>query len=259
MSAIPSERAQLSQLVRTPYIGVLTYPRISLPTARSRIRQLQRLKVEEIIFEGRTKIGRLGILGLGTVGVVVKARVGQQICALKIRRVDANRPDMEEEAVLTTLANRIGVGPEVRGHSKDMMLMELLPHDELSEWMKSLHGPGTRETARKMVHQILNQCRKLDIIGLDHGQLSNLRKHVVVVGGTPRILDFESASRTRRPKNLTTAAQYLLVGSKLSPLVRRTIGLGRTDGVVSLLRDYKDGLGDYSYAKLLEFLKVEAS
>lgn len=256
MSATPSERAALSQLVRTPYIGVLTYPKISLRIAKGRIKQLADLGVEALLFEGRTKIGSLGLLGVGTVGLVVRAEVNGETYALKIRRTDANRPSMREEFRLTTLANRVGVGVPVLRHSRDFILMKALHYTELYEWMKELSGTGTRARAREMVHTILNQCRKLDIVNLDHGQLSNLRKHVVVAEDRPWILDFESAGTARKPRNVTTAAQYLFVGSKMSSLVRRTIGLRDTDQLISLLRAYKEDLSDMSYARILEWMGI---
>jgi putative serine/threonine protein kinase len=239
-----------------PYIQVLTYPRPSLRSARSRIAQLGTLGVDELVFEGRAKVGRLGILGLGTVGIVVRARVGDRLFALKIRRTDANRPSMDREAELTTLVNRIGVGVPLRAHTRDMILMDLLEYQELHDWLRGLRGPGSRRAAREMVHSVLNQCRKLDIIGVDHGQLSNLRKHVVVSEGRPWIIDFESAGTERRPKNVTTAAQYLFVGGRASPLIRRMLGIRETGPVVKLLADYKGDFSDYTYSKLLELLNL---
>ena len=253
---MPSERASLEDVVRVPYSQVLTYPRLSLREARSRVKQLKALGVEELVFEGRTKVGRLGILGLGTVGIVVKADAGGTLYALKIRRTDANRSDMEDEARVTRMANRIGVGPDVRANTRDMILMKLLESQEISEWLKSLRGEGARSRAREMVHSLLNQCRKLDIMGIDHGQLSNLRKHAVMADGRPWILDFESASTARRPRNVTTAAQCLFVGGAVSPALRRALGLRDTGAITKLLGDYKRDLSDYAYSKLLEHLKV---
>ncbi len=255
---MPSERASLADLVRTPYVQVLTYPRISLREARSRVRQLKSLGVNEFVFEGRTRVGRLGILGLGTVGIVVRAVVKGELCALKIRRTDANRPDMGSEVKITTLANRVGVGPLVYGHTKDMLLMKLLESQEIAEWLKGLSGRGKRDQAREAVHSLLNQCRKLDIMGIDHGQLSNLRKHAVIAEGRPWIIDFESASTGRRPKNVTTAAQYLFVGGALSPALRKALGLKETATLRKLLAEYKQDLSDYSYSKILEHLKLAA-
>jgi len=251
-----SERARPDDLSRTPYIQILTYPSISLRQSKPRIRQLKRLGVDEIVFEGHARVGRLGILGLGTVGIVVKARAGDRLCALKIRRTDANRPDMEDEVRIATLANRVGVGPEIYAHTKDMILMKLLEAEEIVDWVKGLRGKGRRDEARHVLHSLLNQCHTLDIMGIDHGQLSNLRKHVVIAEGKPWIIDFESAGTKRKPRNVTTAAQYLLVGGGVSPMMRRTLGLSDVENLKGLLGEYKRDLSDYSYSKILEYLKL---
>lgn len=256
---MPSDRATPEDLSRTPYVQILTYPRISLREAKPRIRQLRELGVDELVFEGHAKVGRLGILGLGTVGIVVRARAGDRLCALKIRRTDANRPNMDEEVRIATLANRVGVGPEVYAHTKDMILMQLLESQEIADWLKGLRGKGRRDDVRVMLHSLLNQCRTLDIMGIDHGQLSNLRKHAIMAEGKPWIIDFESAGTARKPRNLTTAAQYLLIGGGLSPLMRRTLGLRGTEVLKTLLANYKKDLSDYAYSLILEHLKLAAA
>ncbi len=251
-----SERAPLEQLVLTPYIRVLTYPRISLRAAKSRVKQLERMGVTALVFEGHAKVGRLGILGVGTVGIVVKAVRAGELYALKIRRTDANRKDMESEVKVTRTVNRLGIGPEIFAHTKDFVLMRLLEYQELEEWFKGLKGPGTRETVRQTVHQILNQCRQLDLMGIDHGQLSNLRKHAVIADGKPWIIDFESAGTSRRVRNVTSAAQYLLIGGKVSPRVRRVLGIRDTAATLRILSEYSHGPSDYLYSKLLESLGI---
>ena len=256
---MPSERVSPEDLVRTPYAQVLTYPRISLREARSRVKQLRSLNVDEVVFEGHARVGRLGILGLGTVGIVVKAKSQGALCALKIRRTDANRQDMDEEVRVTLLANRVGIGPEVFGSTRDMIIMKLLEAKEISEWLKERRGKGSREEVRAMAHALLNQCRKLDIMGVDHGQLSNLRKHAVIAEGRPWIIDFESAGTARKPKNVTTAAQYLFVGGAVAPAMRRALGLRGTESLKGLLGGYKRDLSDYSYSKILEHLRLAES
>jgi putative serine/threonine protein kinase len=256
LRATQSEQAALEQLTQTPYIRVLTYPKVSLRTARSRVKQLEKLGVESLLFEGRTRIGRLGILGIGTVGLVVKCRVGGQVLALKMRRTDANRPSLDEEFRMTTLANRVGVGAPLHGHTKDLILLKYLDFVELPDWLASIGGEGTRARVREMLHSLLNQCRTLDIMGLDHGELSDLRKHAVVAEERPWILDFESASSNRQPRNVTSAAQYLLIGGRVAPLVRRLLGFKGTNRVLEVLQAYKRDTSDFSYARLLEELGV---
>lgn len=246
------ETIPLQQFDRMPYLLILTYPRPDLRQARSRIKQLAELGIERITFEGRPKIGRLGLTGIGTVGLVVKGmgRDGE-VRALKIRRTDANRENMTEEFRLSQLANMVGVGAPVYGHTKDVMSMRYIKGVELEDYVKGATGKGSARRVRDLAHVLLNQCRKLDLIGLDHGELSNLRKHVIIEGDTPYIIDFESASQKRMTKNVTGAAQYLFLGSGLSPRIQRTLSIKGTDAILEALKRYKRDMSDENYVLLL--------
>jgi len=246
------ETISVERFAMMPYLAVLTYPRPNLRMARSRVKQLIELGVREVTFEGRTKIGRLGLVGIGTVGLVVKGRGrGADVLALKIRRADANRESMFEEYKLTRMANRVRVGAEAFGCTKDLMSMRYVKGVGVDEYVRSASGRGSARRVRELAHGILNQCRKLDLIGLDHGELSNLRKHVIVEGDVPCVIDFESAGRARAVRNVTTAAQYLFVGSSLAPRLRRTLSIDSPDAIVAALRRYKQERSDESYVRLL--------
>ena len=246
------ETIAVGQFDRMPYLTILTYPRPNLKQAKSRIRQLTELGIERVIFEGRTKIGRLGLVGIGTVGLVVKgAGESDEVYAVKIRRADANRESMMEEFRLTQLANRVRVGAPAYRCTKDVMSMRYIKGIELEDYVKAATGKGSARRVRELAHTLLNQCRKLDLIGLDHGQLSNLRKHVIIDGETPYIIDFESASQNRALKNVTTAAQFLFVGSKISPRVRRILSIKSSGEILGALKRYKGDMSDENYVRLL--------
>lgn len=253
----PPDTVEVEMLDRMPYLTILTYPKPNLNQAKSRIKQLAELGVDRVNFEGRTKVGRLGLVGIGTVGLVVKG-VGESgdVYALKIRRVDANRPTMMEEFRLTKLANRVRVGAPAYGCTKDIMSMGYIRGLSLEEWIKEASGRGSARRVREQAHALLNQCRKLDLIGLDHGQLSNLRKHVIIDGETPYIIDFESASQNRAVKNVTTAAQYLFVGGWLSPRIKRVLSIKSVDPILDALRKYKREMTDDNYVRILSSFGV---
>jgi putative serine/threonine protein kinase len=246
-----SETISVGQFDRMPYLNVLTYPKPNLRLAKSRIRQLNELGIERITFEGKTRIGRLGLVGIGTVGLVVKGRKGEDTLAVKIRRTDANRESMAGEFKLTKLANRVRVGAPAYGCTKDVMSMRYVMGIELEDYVKRLSGRGSASRMRELAHAVLNQCRKLDLVGLDHGELSNLRKHLIIEGETPYLIDFESASRTRTTKNVTSAAQYLLVGSRVSARIQRILSIRSTGPILEALRRYKADMSDESYVRFL--------
>ncbi len=251
------ETIEVERFDRMPYLTVLTYPRPNLKQAKSRIKQLTELGIQKVTFEGHTKIGRLGLVGIGTVGLVVKGRgAGDEVCALKIRRTDANRESMAEEFRLTKLANRVGVGALAYRCTRDVLSMRYVPGVDLEDYVKETSGKGSAGRIRGLAHALLNQCRKLDLIRLDHGQLSNLRKHVIMDGETPFIIDFESASQNRTPKNVTTAAQYLFVGGWLSPRIKKTLSIKDSGKILEALRRYKGEMSDESYVRLLKTFGV---
>jgi len=249
---LASETVEVDRLDRMPYLAIVTYPRPNLRVAKSRIRQLKELGIESVTFEGHPKIGRLSLTGIGTVGLVVKgSKRSGEVLALKVRRTDANRENMAEEFRLTRLANRVGIGAPVFGKTKDIMAMKFIEGVELQDYVKEAKGRGTARRTRALIHALLNQCRKLDLLGLDHGELSNLRKHVIIEGERPYIIDFESASQKRATKNVTGAAQYLFLGSSLSPKVKRILGIKDAAPVLEALRRYKKDMSDENYVLLL--------
>ncbi len=229
----------VNELVSEPYIQVLCYPSRDAEEAERRVQELKGLSVSRIIFEGRTKVGNLGLLGKGCVGLVVMAEMtNREVYALKIRRIDANRPSMKREAELHLIANSVNVGAKLFKNSDNFLLMELIDGESINTWIKKLRGVGSTFRMRGAARTVLEQCFRLDQAGLDHGELSNLEKHAFV-GRQIAILDFETASRDRRPSNVTSALQNILVGGPQAKKARRLIGVLDTEAIIEAVRQYK--------------------
>ena len=229
----------VNELASEPYIQALCYPSRDVEEAERRVQELKGLGVSRIIFEGRTKVGNLGLLGKGCVGLVVKAEtLNREVYALKIRRMDANRPSMQREAELHQIANSVNVGAKLFKTSDNFLLMEVVDGESINTWISKLWGVGSTFRMREAARAVLEQCFRLDHAGLDHGELSNLEKHVFV-GRRIVILDFETASRDRRPSNVTSALQNILVGGPQSKKGRRLIGVLDTGVIIEAVRRYK--------------------
>jgi putative serine/threonine protein kinase len=218
---------------------VLCYPSPDVEQAERRIQELKQLNVSQLVFEGRTRIGNLGLLGKGCVGLVVKAEtINREIYALKIRRSDANRPSMQREAAFQRIANGVDVGAKLINASDNFLLMEVIDGEKIQMWINKLHGVGSTSRMREGAKAVLEQCFRLDQVGLDHGELSNLEKHVLV-GRRIVILDFETASMDRRSSNVTSALQNILIGGPQSRKARRLLRLMDTGVIIQAARRYK--------------------
>lgn len=188
---------------------VLCYPSFNANLFSERLRALKRLGVSELLSQGPSSLSRWRILGKGHVGIVVAAKCDGIEVALKILRTDAERPTMEREGMLLAYANTIGVGPKIVGCSRDFLLSELIEGESLMSWVQS---GGNLNYGQRCARTLIFQGYRLDLAGIDHGELSRPDKHILVqAAGNPVILDFESASITRRCNNLPSLVQFLFI------------------------------------------------
>ena len=249
MKQINSHLVETEALGKESYCTILGYPGCSREELQSRVRELQANDVTALLFEGNTSIGRLNLLGKGCVSIVVKAIVNDRIIALKIRRIDANRETMHREAEFLKIANDAGVGPTLINDSKNFLLIEFVDGINIFNF---LENEIKTEKLLHVISEVLEQCYRLDRIGLDHGELSYMDKHVIVEDKIT-IIDFESASLNRRLTNVTNAVQYLFIGGVRAKKIRELLEVHSVDAVISLLRKYKN---DISLENLENLKKV---
>jgi len=236
-----NETIPLEGLREERYGRVLCYPRYDLKELKLRLRELRRLGVKAIEFAGGKRVFDTPVLGKGCVGIVVSAQKEDKVkAALKIRRVDADRAGMQREAEMLRRANIIGVGPRLLGVTENFLLMEFVEGTLLPQWVEMLRGKGTRARIRRVLRGVLEQCWRLDEAGLDHGELSRAPKHLIIdANDNPHIVDFETASTTRRVSNVTSICQYLFLGSQAAKTIKRKLGEISKEELINTLRNYK--------------------
>ena len=113
----------------------------------------------------------------------------------------------------------------------------------------------TKKNKKTIIKKILEDCYSLDRIGLDHGELSNLSKHVII-GRKITIIDFESSSTDRKVSNVTSATQALCIGSGISKIIGRVYKIPKKQKMITVLRRYKREGTRESFENLLSVLKL---
>ena len=240
-----------------PYSNILGYPKATKRQIKSRINELEKLKIKSISLTGPTTLGKLAILGKGYVGVVVLAKKGNKQVALKIRRTDSQRKEMKNESVLLKLVNSINVGPKMFSVSKNFLVMEYLEGIKIEEWINSLNGKGSTKKLKSTITSILEDCYQLDQIGFDHGELSNISKHVIIGESRPTLIDFESSSTKRRPSNVTSITQAIFIGSGIAKKVQKIYKNPPKEKIINALKQYKEEKTKESFEQLLKILKLQ--
>jgi putative serine/threonine protein kinase len=246
------ETVSLEQLSKKKYGQVLCYPRCKQEEVERRLKELEKLKVEALEFAGKKQIREIPVLGKGCVGVVVIAHTNLGRAALKIRRVDADRKGMFHEAEMLRRANAVEVGPKLFGVSENFLLMEFIKGVHFPQWIESVRGSDLQSQVRRVLGEVLEQCYRLDEAGLDHGELSNAPKHIIVTGDDfPFLIDFETASIKRKVSNVTSICQYLFFKSQISEKVKKYLEVNEEE-LIKVLRKYKRQRTRNNFGEILE-------
>jgi putative serine/threonine protein kinase len=237
------------KLVEAPYASILCYPMVRQAELKRRLDELRKLEVVALEFTGEKRVLNLQVLGKGCVGIVVVAYRNGERVALKIRRADADRASMQREAELLGRANMVDVGPKLLGFSKDFLIMQFIGGELLPRWLEKRTG---KTRTRRVLRDVLEQCWRLDVAGLDHGELSHAPRHLIVAeDDKASIVDFETASLNRRLANVTSVCQFLFIGQFACRVAKR---LGERDRqiITMALRQYKHNVNRENFEKVIE-------
>ena len=233
---------------------ILAYPHGDAQEIRLRIKELEQLGVHSIYdFGGKPLLG-LRVLGIGYCGVVVLARLSDQDVALKIRRTNAPKADFQNEAACLAAANQIEIGPKLLTASCNFLVMDYVAGDRFFDWIKAAVSNDDSNAIRAILKRIFQDCYKLDKIGLDHGNLRYISDHVIVSDESAVLIDFSSASRLRRPANVTSVAQGLFIGSKTTKYLAQVFSIPSKQMLIECLRHYKQQQTQQNFNSLLEVL-----
>jgi len=215
--------------------------------------ELKMLGVEAVEFSGKSSAFTLSVLGKGYVGIVTVAHVQGKKLALKMQRVDSERESLEHEAELLVKANTVGAGPQFAAVTRHFLLMEFIDGYLLEEWLTTTHR--SKSAVQTIVEEILEQCWRLDEIGLDHGELSKAPKHLLVnKTDIPFIVDFETASTQRNASNVTSVCQFLFQGqSEVCKTIANIIGERDKPKLLEALRNYRKNRNRQSFETLLKY------
>jgi putative serine/threonine protein kinase len=148
-------------------------------------------------------------------------------------------------------ANTVEVGPKLLGATKTLLLMQLIDGDLLPNWLKTHQN---KAEVQAVLRDVLEQCFRLDKAGLDHGELSKAPKHVIIDRQLkPWIVDFETASDTRRLANVPALCHFLFTSpAEVAQAVAQSLGGRSRNEVVDALKAYKKSMSRETFEVVLK-------
>ncbi len=218
-----------------------------------RLESLRRAGVDYIVDYGGYGLYGYHVLGKGYSSIVTLCIQDNEVRVLKIRRLDSRRRGLEFEAVILEYLEPYELSPKIYSWSKDYIVMEYVDGIPLPIYIENMIGEI--DHLRRVLRKLLVKAFLLDGLGVDHGELNRPGSHVMVVGDDIVFLDFESASVSRRPRNLTSLASYLFLRSRFRrKLMCSDIG---DEEIIYRLRMYKERLNSRSLRRVLEIIQCE--
>ncbi|MBN1275648.1 hypothetical protein JXA12_05150 [Candidatus Woesearchaeota archaeon] len=123
---------------------------------------------------------------------------------------------IRNEALMLRELNERGVGPRFIAYEGGRLVREFVDGERIEDFLEH----ATIAEAKAVVRQVLEQCRAMDLLGVNKLEMTRPYKHILVrrvkSGVEAVMIDFERCKRTEKPKNVTQACQYI---ARLQPLL----------------------------------------
>jgi putative serine/threonine protein kinase len=226
---------------------ILSYPIFKEEFYNEVLRELREMGINELISRGRINIGKINVIGKGCTSIVVQGLRNNNIIALKILRVDSNRESVLREGRILSIVNREGIGPKLIDYKDKVIAMEYIEGEYISNWLRREQD---NLKMRMIIKDLLEQCYKLDLLGIFHKELSNPKTHIIIRNEEkPVIIDFETISLESKNSNLSSIIGYLFFSN--SKILEKII---KWDSIKlrELVREYKKTRSNYN--EILRFL-----
>lgn len=216
-----------------------------------RLDALRNSGVEYLVNYGKYNLYGYYVLGKGYSSIVSLCIHDGVPRILKVRRLDSRRKGLEAEAVFLEYLEPFELSPKIYSWSKDFIIMEYVDGTPLPIFIEN--NLDKIDHVRRVLRKLLVKAFILDSLRIDHGELNRPGSHVMVKGSEIVFLDFESASASRKPRNLTSLASYLFLRSRFKEEILCD-EYGKED-IISRLRLYKDRISGFSLRNILKLIK----
>ena len=245
---------RITDLALTVYVKSLLYPSrtVNYGVLYNRINELRKLGSIKFLHIRGNPI----ILGKGHSSIVVMVRKDGLDLALKIRRIDSNKPDFYEEVRYMKLANSINVGPKLYNYSSNFILMEYIRGISIGKFLRI--NQLDKNKVGRIIYQILLQGFQLDSINLIHLQLSNADKHIIIKEKKTFILDWGKATISSSRSNVSQLISFFFTSKKpWTNMLLKIFEIKDIKGVLNAVRRYKKKRDKSTFTQLINVLNLD--
>ncbi|MBW2990696.1 hypothetical protein KY348_03260 [Candidatus Woesearchaeota archaeon] len=114
---------------------------------------------------------------------------------------------LKNEAKYLQILNKKSIGPKFIKYENKKLYREFVEGIRIKEF---LENEKNKKKIVSVLKQVLEQCRKMDLLGINKQELTNPYKDILITKQNKAVMiDFERCKKTKKPKNVTQFLQYI--------------------------------------------------
>ena len=192
----------------------------------------------------KLEIKNLEKIGEGWRGSIFKGNFKGQILSFKVPSEPIHISSILKEGEILKIVNKAGIGGKLILQGEDFIAYKFIEGKELRHVINE-------QNAKKILSQILEQARTLDILKITKEEMHRLHANVLVNKDLKvYLIDFERAKKSEKPKNVTQFVQFLITGGT------QYLGNFNKKEAINLMKEYKQNQSDENFLKIRKFFNL---
>ncbi|MEK6968742.1 MAG: HemK2/MTQ2 family protein methyltransferase [Nanoarchaeota archaeon] len=142
---------------------------------------------------------------------------------------------IQNEAIMLKRINKLGIGPKLLFSTDAYFAYTFIEGKFILGFLEKAKA----SQIKKLIKEILMQCRILDKRGLSKFEMTKPVKHIIVQkNGKAVMIDFERCKHTKKPKNVTQFCQFIISPQVNQILAKLGININQ-EKLIEACKEYK--------------------
>ncbi|MFC1728595.1 HemK2/MTQ2 family protein methyltransferase [Nanoarchaeota archaeon] len=199
-----------------------------------------KLQKNWVLKEVYKKVKNIKKLAKGHRGLIYTGSMNNKKVTIKAQRKDIDAKEtVNRESKWLKILNKKGIGPKLISSGDNYFIYEYVSGIFIKEYLE------TKKNVNPVLVKILKKCFILDNLGINKEEMTNPYKHIII-NKKITLLDFERASYTEKPQNVTQFCQYILKYTKLS-----------RKKMIELTRGYRKNMSEANFNRIVNFVSKQ--
>ncbi|KYK26339.1 hypothetical protein AYK26_05085 [Euryarchaeota archaeon SM23-78] len=168
---------------------------------------------------------------------------------IKVKNPRSTIDTLRNEAKFLQILNKKRIGPKFIKYENKKLYRAFIDGIKIKNFLEK---EKDKKKIIKVLKQVLEQCRTMDLMGINKKELTNPYKDILVTKQNKAVMiDFERCRESKKPKNVTQFLQYIARNKEV--LAQKGIEIDKKK-LIKLGKEYKEKRDKQSFDKIIRFI-----